>query len=121
MKTRSKLDKAIIIAWKFYNNWRKIGSYSPALKEHIKVTRFGWNHLLDPKKRRTKIQKIKRLKALPLARKLIENATTFQEHRRNKNIEYFAFVAEMEGQRIKVVISQKNKTDKIFLSVIVLK
>jgi hypothetical protein len=121
MKTKSKLDKIILSSWKFYDGWRKVGSYSPALKEQIKITRFGWNHLLDPKKRRTKIQKIRRLRALPLAKKLIETATTVQEHRSMKNIDYFAFVAEMNGRRIKVVISQKNKTDKIFLSVIVLK
>lgn len=121
MKTKSKLEKIIITAWNYYNKWRRVGSYSPAFNETIKITRFGWNHLLDPKKRRTKLQKIKRLKALPLARKLIETATTYQEHRSIKNIDYFALTAEMGGQRIKVVISQKNKTDKIFLSVIVLK
>lgn len=120
-KTKSRLDKATIRAWKFYNTWRMSGSYSPALKDKIKITRLGWDHLLSPKKRRTKIQKIRRLEALPLAKKLIESATTYQEYRQKLDIEYYAFVAEMEGKRIKVVISRKNKKDRTFLSVIVLR
>mgnify|MGYP001573421236 CR=1 FL=1 len=120
-KTKSRLDKTTIKAWKFYDTWRKTGSYSPALKDKIKITRLGWDHLLNPKKRRTKVQKIRRLEALPLAKKLIENATTYQEYRQKLDIEYYAFVAEMEGKRIKVVISRKNKKDRAFLSVIVLR
>ena len=120
-KTKSRLERVTIKAWKFYDTWRKTGSYSPALKDKIKITRLGWDHLLNPKKRRTKVQKIRRLEALPLAKKLIESATTYQEYRQKLDIEYYAFVAEMEGKRIKVVISRKNKKDRAFLSVIVLK
>lgn len=120
-KTKSRLEKVTIKAWKFYETWRKIGSYSPALKDKIMITRLGWDHLLNPKKRRTKVQKIRRLEALPLAKKLIESATTYQEYRQKLDIEYYAFVAEMEGKRIKVVISRKNKKDRAFLSVIVLR
>lgn len=120
-KSKRKLDKVTTRTWKFYDTWRKTGSYSPALKDKIKVTRLGWDHLLDPRKRRTKVQKIRRLEALPLAKKLIESATTYQEYRQKLDIEYYAFVAEMEGKRIKVVVSRKNKKNRAFLSVIVLR
>lgn len=120
-KTRSKYQKVESSARIYYENWRKIGSFSPALNERIYVTRFGWNHILDPRKRRSKVQKIKRLKALPLARKILETATTYQEHRRDKGIDYYAFIAEIGGSRIKVVVSAKRNKPKIFLSVIVLK
>lgn len=120
-KIRSKYQKVESSARIYYENWRKSGSFSPALNEKIYVTRFGWNHILDPHKRRSKVQKIKRLKALPLARKILETATTYQEHRQNKGINYYAFIAETGGNRIKVVVSAKRNKPKIFLSVIVLK
>lgn len=108
-------------AWKFYYQWRKTGSKSPAFGgEMIYVSRLGWDHLLDPRKKRSKIEKIRRFKALSLAKKLIEQSTTYQEHRTDRDISYWAFVAFLDGQKIKVVISARNKK-KYFLSVIVLK
>jgi len=56
-----------------------------------------------------------------LARKIIETATTYQEHRQDKGINYYAFIAEIGGSRVKVVVSSKGNGPKIFLSVIVLK
>lgn len=94
-KRKSKYQKIESRARAYYEKWRKTGSFSPALNEIVQVTRIGWDHLVDPRKRRTKRQKIVRLRTLPLARKLLETATTYQEKRRDKNIEYFAFVAEM--------------------------
>jgi hypothetical protein len=120
-KTQSKFEKIQKQAWAYYQKWSLKGSFSPALNEKILVSRFGWNHLVDPRKRRTKVQKIKRFLALPLAKKLIETATTYQEHRFDHGINYYAFIAEMEGKRIKVVISSKNNKQKVFLSVIVLR
>jgi len=120
-KTKSKFEKIQSQAKEYYKRWSRDGSFSPALQEKISVTRFGWNHLIDPRKRRTKIQKIKRFKALPLARKLIETSSTYQEHRYDKGTNYYAFVAEIGGNRIKAVVSSKGKGTKIFLSVILLK
>jgi hypothetical protein len=120
-KKKSKYQKIESRARKYYEKWRKTGSFSPALNEIIHVTRLGWNHLIDPRKRRTKRQKAIRLEALPLAKKLIETSTTYQEKRRDKGLEYYAFVAEIEGRRIKTVVSSKNGGKKVFLSVIVLR
>ena len=58
---------------------------------------------------------------MTLAKKLLEAATTFQEKRKDGNIEYFAFVAEIGGKRVKVIVSSKNRGRKVFLSVIVLR
>ncbi len=117
----SNLQKAQQHAWKFYDQWRKTGSKSPAFGgEIIYVSRLGWDHLLDPRKKRSKIEKIRRLKALPLAKKLIEQSTTYQEHRTDRVITFWAFVAFLDGQQIKVVVSARNKR-KYFLSVIVMK
>ena len=81
-KTKSKIEKEQALAWRYYVKWSKEGSFSPAFKEKIHVTRYGWNHLVDPRKRRTIVQKIKRFKAIPIARKIIETSTTYQEYRR---------------------------------------
>lgn len=120
-RTKSKYEKAKITAKKFYWDWRRTGSYSPALDSQIKITRLGWDHLINPKKKRTKVQKIKRFQALPLAKKLIEKSTTFQEHRHEGGFDYYTFIAEMDGKKIKVVISGKPHKTKQFLSVIVLR
>lgn len=120
-KKKSKYQKIESRAKEYYERWRKTGSFSPALNEVICVTRIGWNHLIDPRKRRTKRQKAVRLESLPLAKKLIETSTTYQEKRNDKSIEYYAFVAEIGGRRIKVVVSSKNGGKKVFLSVIVLR
>lgn len=120
---RSKIEIAQRRAWKFYQSWRqKGGSFSPALKDQVFVSRLGWDHLLNPRKRRTTAEKIRRLDALPLAKKLLEVSTTYQERRVDKEhgITYWGFVANMGGIQIKVVVSAKNKK-KYFLSVIVVK
>jgi len=118
-RRKSKFDKIRDRSWRFYSNWRKTGSKCPAFQnEVIHISRFGWNHLLDSRKHRTTADTIRRLEAIPLAKKLLETATTVQEFRKDKGISYWAFTALLDGKRIKVVVSAKN-TKKYFLSVIV--
>lgn len=118
---KSLLAREQARAWKFYQAWRQTGSTSPAFNgEQIYITRLGWNHLVDPRKRRNQKEKIRRFRALPLAKKIIEISTTFQELRRDGDISYWAFVATIGGQQIKVVLSARGKK-KQFLSVIVMK
>jgi hypothetical protein len=117
----SKFQKEQIRAWKFYDAWRKRGSKCPAFGgEMIYVTRIGWDHLVDPSKHRTVQEKIRRFEALPLAKKLIEISTTYQEYREDHGISFWAFQANLDGKKIKVIVSAKNKK-KCFLSVIVFK
>lgn len=118
---KSKLEKVQDKAWRYYQTWRKTGSVCPAFNgERIYVSRLGWNHLVSPRKKRTVKEKIRRFEALPLAKKLIERSTTFQEHRTENGISFWALTAHMDGRKIKVILSSKNKR-KYFLSVIVLR
>lgn len=118
---KSKLKIAQDKAWKFYSQWRKAGSHAPAFgNEMIYVSRLGWDHLVSSRKHRNAKEKIRRFEALPLAKKIIEISTTYQEIRKSKGIMFWAFVANMDGKQIKVVVSARNKK-KYFLSVIVMR
>lgn len=119
-RKKDKYTKEKDKAKDFYDRWRNQTTYSPAFKQHVLVTRIGWHHLVGSRYR-TKVERIKRFQALPLAKKLIETATTFQEHRYKHGIHYYALVAHMEGTRIKVILSAKKKDKKKnFLSVMIL-
>lgn len=118
---KSNLDKVQQRAWQFYQKWRLKGSKCPAFKdETVYITRIGWDHLVDPRKHRTTKEKIRRFEALPLAKKLLEISTTFQEYRQEYGISFWAFQANLDGKKIKVIVSARNKK-KCFLSVIVFK
>ena len=118
---KDKYAKVKTWAKDYYSRWRKEKTYCPAFGEDILVTRIGWNHLVGSRYR-TKAEKIKRFKALPLAKKLIKKATIYQEYRYKNGLHYFAIAAEMDGKKIKVILSSKKKDKKKnFLSVIVLR
>ena len=105
----------------YFKKWRGKEKISPAFGTPTYVTRSGWDHIVFQKKRTT-AEQIKRLKALPLAKKLLETATTYQEHRSHGQTNYFALVGFIEGVRIKVVIRSRGKSGRKFLySVIVLR
>lgn len=123
-KRVGKLRSAKRTAWEFYSRrWRGKEKVSPAFGEVVYATRASWNHIVEAKKR-TKAEQIRRLKALPLAKKMLDKATTFQEHRvgRDKITHYFALAGYVGGRKIKVVVfSQGFRGKKYFLSVIVLR
>lgn len=121
-KHKSKYKKARDIAEIFYfRKWRGKEKIAPAFSETVYVSRAGWDHIVFQKKR-SKAEQLRRLKVLPLAKKLLETSTTFQEHRSSGETNYFALVGYIEKQRIKVVVRSKGKSGKKFLySVIVLR
>lgn len=117
---RDKYTRVKNRAKSYYWRWRKEKTFCPAFNEDVLVSRIGWNHLLGVRFR-TKAERIRRFKALPLAKKLIKKATTYQEYRYKNGLHYYALVAEMEGVKIKVILSTKKKDrKKNFLSVMVL-
>lgn len=119
---KSKLQIAVDRAWKFYEKWRGHEPITPAFKERVHATRLGWDHIINPRHRRSKADKIRQLDALPLAKKLLTLATTYQEYRYADGFHYYALQAEMDGKRIKVIVSSKKKSGKkYFLSVIILR
>lgn len=119
---KSKYKVARDKAEKFYfKKWRNKEKIAPAFSEVVYISRAGWDHIVFQKKR-SKAEQLRRLEALPLAKKLLETATTYQEHRSKSDTHYFAIVGFIERQRIKVVVRSKGKSGKKFLySVIVLR
>lgn len=120
-KKKGKYEKAIIKWRSYYERWRKEVTFCPAFDQNILVTRIGWDHLVSSRFR-TKVERVARLEVLPLAKKLIKKSTTYQEYRYKNHLHYFCLVADMDGIKIKVVLSSKLKTGtKNFLSVMVVR
>ena len=121
-KHKSNYKKARDIAEIFYfKKWHNKEKIAPAFGEIVYISRAGWDHIVFQKKR-SKAEQLRRLKALPQAKKLIETATTYQEHRSQGENHYFALIGFIQGLRIKVVIRSKGKSNKKFLySVIILR
>jgi len=40
-----KLKKVKQEAWEFYDSWRKVKSYSPALQSEVRISLLGWRHI----------------------------------------------------------------------------
>lgn len=124
----SKLTQLKQKSWIIYNIWRK-GSpyYCNALKEFVFITLNGWNHLMGTNghKQRSVDDTFRRLMLLPLAKKIIDTSTTFQNVRRNNNYTDFSIesveVINMNGgQRYRkvIVIIRKDTYGKCaFLSI----
>ncbi len=118
----------------FYSSVKSI--YSPALKENISFTSEGFNHIVFKKERseREKSSQKLRFKLLPLAKKLIEKSTTYQEYekkssffdvKKNKKIskelkivEYWGIIAILESRKIKVILRKIGNGNIHFWSVI---
>jgi hypothetical protein len=83
--------------------------------EIIQVTRRCWNHVFKhPIKRQTKLEKLERALAWPLALKLLKKATTYQGVSVEKDFggnTYLAFEISgcIRGNRIKVIIAKQPK------------
>lgn len=122
-KHKGKFDKIQEQAYEFYfRKWRGNEKICPALGEVVYATRAGWDHLVDPPKGRGKSDKVDRFRVLPLAKKLLETATTFQEKRVRGIYHYWAIEAVMGGTRIRVIVSSRGpRGRRIFYSVMLLK
>jgi hypothetical protein len=104
----------------FYNKINMV--FSPALNEKIIFSADGFNHIIfkNPRSEREKSSQILRFKLLPLAKKLIEISTTYQEfeenikeflvkkHKKkvkeNKTVRYWGIIAIIENRKIKIII-----------------
>ncbi len=93
--------------------------------EIIQVTRRCWNHVFrHPVKRQTKLEKLERALAWPLALKLMKKATTYQGVSVEKDAggnTYLAFEISgcIRGNRIKVIVAKQPKrtnAQKVLLS-----
>jgi hypothetical protein len=104
----------------FYNNINSV--FSLALKEKITFSAKGFNHIVFKTARteREKSSQILRFKLLPLAKKLIEISTTYQEfeetignfvtkkHKKkikeSRSVRYWGIIAIIDNRKIKVII-----------------
>lgn len=104
-------------AKKFYfEEWRGHEKKCPAFEEKIYITTLGWKHIVG-KPRRTIVDKVIRLKKLPLAKELLEKATTYQTVQKRGNYYLFGFQAIKSDTLIKVVVSAKGQNGrKVFYS-----
>jgi len=116
------LKKERIKTWNFYNKWRQSGSYSPALKANIIISRKGWTHIFyKNKKQRPTKDIMRRFKLVPFAQLLIEKSNTLQDVRLNKKKEFMAIEALViiEGKltKLRVVLEVDKQGNIIFYSV----
>lgn len=119
MKTKIQLRKEKIKAKQYIKSWSKSGSYSPALNRKVYVNDLIWEHLVTHKNR-TKEDVIKRFKALPKAKRILESQSQIYERRSVKDFQYAAVQGKNKDQIIRVVIANKVKRKLFLFSIIVL-
>lgn len=95
----------------YFNKWRGNEKICPAFKEKVYITNLGWNHIVKHP-RRLLVDKIIRLKKLPLARDVLETATTYQTCEKRGKYYLYGFRAIKDDTVIKVVVSSRTKTSK---------
>lgn len=111
-------------------------TYCPYFKERVVFTSEGFNHIryrTKNKKRHIKVREI-RYKLLDMAPKVISYSNTLQEYdlqnlliriQRNKTkkkiskkVQFFGFIAIINGWKIKVIVRQVGNGKKHFWSII---
>lgn len=122
-----KIQKIKQEAWEFYDSWRKVKSFSPALNSEVRVSLLGWRHISGAtgSKKRTFSDTYRRLKLLPYAKQIIETSTTIQNiTTKGKRIFYaleaMTMVKENNKQslrKVRVILIEDKKKNKIFYSV----
>ncbi|MCX6232954.1 MAG: hypothetical protein NTZ33_15600 [Bacteroidetes bacterium] len=135
MEDVSNYEKLKVNAQQFYNEIKLIKS--TALNEKIYFNSEGFNHIIFKKSRseREKTSQMLRFKLLPLAKKLIEVSTTYQEFEdtlnefeiksykkrimKTKPVKYWGVIAIIENRKIKVILRKIGENGNIqFWSII---
>lgn len=98
----------------YFNVWRGNENICPAFGEKVYITKLGWNHIAHHP-RRLLVDKLIRLKNLPLAQKVLETATTYQTLGARGNLYFYGFQAIQGAKMVKVVVTSKGKTGKKLL------
>lgn len=122
------VKKAQDEAWIIYDSWRKAGGINcPAFKCKVRISLLGWRHLIGASghKKRISDDVYRRLKLLPYVKKIIENSKLIQNIKKKKGQTYYALEGMLEVEenhvkafrKIRVVIIDDFKKNKIFLSV----
>lgn len=122
-----KMRKIKQKSWEFYDSWRKVKSFSPALNSEVRVSLMGWRHISGTTgaKKRTFSDTYRRLKLLPYAKQIIETSTTIQNITTKGKRTFYALEAMMKVKedhkeslrKIRVILVEDKKKNKIFYSV----
>lgn len=120
MEDNSNYEKLKEDAQRYYNDIKHV--FSPVLNNAVSFSAEGFNHIIYKRAHaeRERTSQIMRMKLLPLAKKLVEVATTFQEYEEtlhecevkhfkkriitSKPVYYWGLIAILEGRKIKVII-----------------
>jgi len=118
----------------FYDSVGEI--FSPALREKVRFTAEGFNHIIftDPRSEREQLAQVARFRLLPLAVRLVGISTTYQEFEeiskqievkmlkekivKNQMVRYWGIIAILDGYKIKVVIRKIGDGAVHFWSII---
>lgn len=122
-----KMKKVKQKAWEFYNSWRKVKSYSPALQVEVRVSLIGWRHISGATgaKKRTFSDAYRRLKLLPYAKQIIETSTTIQNVSTKGKRTFYVLEAMLEVtengnkdfRKVRVILIEDKQKNKVFYSV----
>ena len=111
--------KVYNLAKQFYKNeWRGKEQICPAFNKVVKVTSYGWRHLVSKTVTTNYKDAIKRLNHLPNAKQIIEKSTFIYEttkevDKRGKLVNRHVLIGKLEtGMILKVVV--KEIGDKLF-------
>lgn len=123
----ANLKKVKQEAWEFYDSWRKVKSYSPALKSDIRISLTGWRHISGAtgSKKRTFGDIYRRFKLLPYAKQIIKTSTTIQNISTKGKRKFYALEAMVEVKennnkdfrKVRVILIEDKQKNKIFYSV----
>lgn len=129
MEDLSNYEKLREDANNYYNAIGKL--HSPAFNEEVAFNAEGFNHIVYKTARteRERPSQILRFKLLPLARKLVEISTTFQEFeetikefnvKRHKKkvkvsqpVKYWGIIAIIDGRKIKVILRKIGENGRM--------
>ena len=122
------IKKAQNESWKVYDSWRKTdGINCPAFRSKVRISLLGWRHLIGATghKKRISNDVYRRLKLLPHVKTIIENSKLVQNIKKKKGRTYYALEGMLEVdennqkslRKIRVIIIEDFKKNKIFLSV----
>ena len=102
----------------YFNQWRGHEKICPAFGEKVYITEVGWNHIAKHP-RRVLVDKLIRIRKLPLAREVLETTNSIQTLRKKGKYWQWGIQAIKGNTRVKIVISSRNKTGtkKILFSV----
>jgi hypothetical protein len=102
----------------YFQTWRKAQPPCPAFAgEVIQITHFGWEHITHAE-RPSKLDVLGRFFVLERAKVLLETATSFQDYRKEQDMEFWELSGVIEDVKIVVVIRAIKGGSKHFFSVI---